>query len=76
MLNVACGDQTVGRTQVFEWVFMFRSCVTSPKGADYVRCMKSKINDNVDCVKGLLFGNRRVATHEAGNMLGIRVINY
>jgi len=33
-LKVPSGEQTVGRTQVFDWFSKFRSCVTSAEDAE------------------------------------------
>ena len=49
MLEVAFGEQVVGRTYIFEWLFKFRSCVAFVKDVDCVSySSKSKKGDSVN----------------------------
>jgi hypothetical protein len=72
MLKVAFGEQTVGRTQAFDWFSKFKSGLISVKDADHSgHPMASKTDENMDKVKELVFENRKITIHEVANMLAI-----
>jgi hypothetical protein len=58
MLKAGFGEQTVGRTQVLEWLSKSRRCVTSVEDAEHSgHSPTSKRDENVDRVKDFVLKN-------------------
>ena len=58
-LKVPSGEQTVGRTQVFDWFSKFRSSVTSAEDAEHLEHIStSKTGVRAERVKEVLLKNR------------------
>jgi hypothetical protein len=67
---VAVGEQTVVRTQVFEWFSKCKRGVTTVEDGKDLKCTSvSKTNENVDQVKELLLEVRKVTIINVANRL-------
>lgn len=72
MLEVAFREQTVGRTQVSEWLFKFKSSVTSVEDSECSGYPSTgKTDEDVEQVKELVLKNRRSTTHSVDDMFRI-----
>jgi len=71
MLTVAFGEQTVGRTQVFEWLSKFEVSVASVEEAECLGVHWWAKHENVDWVMTVALENRWVAICEVAKMLCI-----
>lgn len=71
-LEVAFREQRVGRTQVSEWLFEFKSSVTPVEDSECSRCSSTgKTDEDVEQVKELVLKNRRNTTHSVADMFRI-----
>jgi hypothetical protein len=72
VLFIASGEQTMGGTQLFEFVFKFRSSMSCVKD---IECLgpvaTSKTDEIVDLVKELVTKKRSVTICEFADLLGI-----
>jgi hypothetical protein len=69
---VAFGEQTMGRTQVFEWFSKFKSDVTTVEDTKDLKCASaSKTDEYVDQGKELLLEVRKITIINVTNRLGI-----
>jgi hypothetical protein len=71
MLKVAFGEQTVGRTQVFEWLSKFEVSVASVEEVECLGVHWWAKHENVDWVMTVAPENRWVAVCEVAKMLCI-----
>jgi len=72
MLEVAFREQTVGRTQVFEWLFKFKSSMTSVEDSERSgRPSTGKTDEDVEQLKELVLRNIRNTTDSVADMFRI-----
>jgi hypothetical protein len=72
MLEVACREQTVGRTLVSELPFKFNSSVTSAEDSERSGCPSTgKTDKDVEQVQELVLKNRRLTIHKVADIFKI-----
>jgi hypothetical protein len=72
ILEVAFGQQKMGRTHVFDWLSKLNRSVTSVEDVkNSEHPSKSTTECNMVKVQGLVLENKRIAIHKAANVLGI-----
>jgi hypothetical protein len=70
-LKVTFGEQTAGRTHVFDWFSKFRSCMTSAEDAEHLELTStSKTGESVERLKEVVLKNRRMTLYEVANVFG------
>jgi hypothetical protein len=75
-LKVPSGEQTVWRTQVFEWFSKFRSSMTSARDAVHLEHISTSITgENAEQVKEVLLKNRWITLHEVAYIFGISFVS-
>jgi len=75
-LKTPSGEQTVGRTQVFDWFSKFRSSAASAEDAERLEHIStSKTGKSAGQVKEVLLKNRRMTLYEVANVFGISFVS-
>jgi hypothetical protein len=75
-VKVPSGEQTVVRTQVFDWFSKFRSCVTSAEDAEHLEQIStSKRRESAEQMKEVLLKNRRMTLYEVANVFNISFVS-